>query len=72
MIQIITGVFLSQMLVGSYVSGKLFSTIINRRLQMWVDMNDTIGEQQAGFSKGLFNSRSYIYLACYCTKNNCL
>ena len=35
----------------SDVSGKLFSTIINRRLQMWVDMNDTIGEQQAGFRK---------------------
>ena len=35
----------------SDVSGKLFSTIINHRLQMWVDMNDTIGEQQAGFRK---------------------
>ena len=35
----------------SDVSGKLFSTIINRRLQMWVDMNNTIGEQQAGFRK---------------------
>ena len=35
----------------SDVSGKLFSTIINRRLQMWVDINDTIGEQQAGFRK---------------------
>ena len=35
----------------SDVSGKLFSTIINRRLQMWVDMNDTIGEQQLGFRK---------------------
>ena len=46
MIQIITGVF-----PLSDVSGKLFSTIINRRLQMWVDMNDTIGEQQAGFRK---------------------
>ena len=35
----------------SDVSGKLFSTTINRRLQMWVDMNNTNGEQQAGFRK---------------------
>ena len=28
----------------SDISGKLFSTIINRRLQMWVDMNNVIGE----------------------------
>ena len=35
----------------SDVSEKLFSTIINRRLQIWVDMNDTIGEQQAGLRK---------------------
>ena len=34
----------------SDVSGELFSTIINRQLQMWVDMNDVIGEQQAGLS----------------------
>ena len=34
----------------SDVSRKLFSTIINLRLQMWFDMNDVIGEQKAGFS----------------------
>ena len=34
----------------SDVSGKLFSTINNRRLQMWVDMNTT-GEQQTEFRK---------------------
>ena len=44
MIKIITGVFLSD------VSRKLFSIIISLRLQMWVDMNDVIGEQQARFS----------------------
>ena len=31
----------------SDISGKLSSTIISRRLQMWVDMNDAIGEHQA-------------------------
>ena len=35
----------------SDVSGTLFSTIINRPLQMRVNMNDVIGEQQAGFRK---------------------
>ena len=35
----------------SDVSGTLFSTIINRLLQMWIDMNDVIGEQQAAFRK---------------------
>ena len=33
----------------SYISGNLYSTILNRRLQMWVDMNNSVGEHQAGF-----------------------
>ena len=35
----------------SDVSGTLFSTIINRPLQMRVNMNDVTGEQQARFRK---------------------
>ena len=31
--------------------GKVFSTSINRRQQMWVNMNNAIDEQQAGFKK---------------------
>ena len=55
----------------SDVGGKLFSTIINCRLQMWVDMNETIGEQQAGFRKDSSTVDHIFYLACYCkTKNN--
>ena len=66
MIQIITGVFLSLMLVESCLV--LF---INRRLQMWVDMDDTLGEQQAGSGKTI--QQLIIYLPCLLLyKNNCL
>ena len=34
------------------LSSKLFSSIINNRLQEWVEENNVTGEQQAGFKKG--------------------
>lgn len=34
------------------VSSKLYSSIINRRLQEWVQQNNITGEHQAGFKKG--------------------
>jgi hypothetical protein len=36
----------------SNISCKLFSVIINNRLQEWVEENNLTGEQQAGFKKG--------------------
>jgi hypothetical protein len=36
----------------SDISSKLFGTIINRRLQEWVEENDITGDHQAGFKKG--------------------
>jgi hypothetical protein len=39
------GIFLSD------ISGKLYSKIINCRLQKWIDQNNCIGEHQAGFRK---------------------
>ena len=54
----------------SDVSGKLFSTIINRRLQMWVDMNDTIGVRRGS---GKTIQQLIIYLPCLLLyRNNCL
>ena len=36
----------------SDISGKLLiSTVLNRRLQLWVNMHDSVGEQQAGLDK---------------------
>ena len=35
----------------SDISGKLYSTVINRRLQLWIEMKDSVGEHQAGFRK---------------------
>ena len=34
------------------ISSKIYSTIINRRLQAWVEENNITGEHQAGFKKG--------------------
>eukprot|EP00745_Piridium_sociabile_P014995 TRINITY_DN220_c0_g1_i2.p1 TRINITY_DN220_c0_g1~~TRINITY_DN220_c0_g1_i2.p1 ORF type:complete len:782 (+),score=58.82 TRINITY_DN220_c0_g1_i2:69-2414(+) len=34
------------------ISSKLYSSIINNRLQEWVNMNNITGEHQAGFKKG--------------------
>eukprot|EP00745_Piridium_sociabile_P040774 TRINITY_DN79113_c0_g1_i3.p1 TRINITY_DN79113_c0_g1~~TRINITY_DN79113_c0_g1_i3.p1 ORF type:complete len:147 (-),score=2.11 TRINITY_DN79113_c0_g1_i3:18-458(-) len=36
----------------SDVSSKLFGSIINSRLQEWIEENNTTGEHQAGFKKG--------------------
>jgi hypothetical protein len=36
----------------SDISGKIYGSIINRRLQTWVSENDITGECQAGFKKG--------------------
>ena len=36
----------------SNICGKLFSIVINRRLQEWVEENDITGGHQAGFKKG--------------------
>lgn len=46
-------------------SSKLFSTIINRRLQTYVEENNLTGEHQAGFKKGYSTSdHMFTLLAC--------
>ena len=47
------------------ISSKLYSRIINDRLQTWVNMNDIIGECQAGFKKGYSSvDNMFTLLAC--------
>ena len=47
------------------ISSKSYRTIINKRLQTWVDENNITGEHQAGFKKG-YSTTDHIFtlLAC--------
>ena len=47
------------------ISSKLYSTIINNRLQEWVEQNNIAGEYQAGFKTG-YSTVDYVFtlLAC--------
>ena len=42
------------------ISGKLYSTVINNRLQEWIEQNDTTGEYQAGFKKN-YSTTDHIF-----------
>ena len=42
------------------ICSKLYSSIINSRLQDWVELNDITGEHQAGFKKG-YATIDYVY-----------
>jgi len=47
------------------VSSKVYATIINIRLQKWVEMNNITGEWQAGFKKGYSTvDHMFTLLAC--------
>jgi CRISPR/Cas system-associated protein endoribonuclease Cas2 len=47
------------------ISGKIYGTIINRRIQNWVNENNITGECQAGFKKGYSTiDHMFTLLAC--------
>ena len=55
----------------SDISGKLFSTVLNRRLQLWVDMHDSVAEQQASFRKD-YSTIDHYLLCLSLSKSSCL
>jgi hypothetical protein len=49
----------------SNISSKVYSTIINRRIQTWVSENDITGEFQAGFKPGYSTiDNIFVLMAC--------
>jgi len=49
----------------SDISSKLYGTIINRRLQEWVEENNITGEHQAGFKKG-YSTIDHLFTVISC------
>lgn len=49
------------------ISSKIYSFIINRRLQMWVDENNLTGEYQAGFKKN-YSTIDHIFTLMACVQ----
>ena len=46
--------------------GKLFTLIFNERLKLFVDTNNILGEEQAGFRSGY----ATVAMESYCSQNN--
>ena len=49
------------------ISSKVYSKIINKRIQNWVDVNNITGEQQAGFKKG-YSTIDHIFTLMTCVQ----
>ena len=50
------------------ISGKLFATILERRLRAWVDINELLDEGQAGFRPEYSTTDNLFTLQSLCTK----
>ena len=49
------------------VTSKLYSTVINNRLQKWVELNNITGEYQAGFKKG-YSITDHLFTLMVCVQ----
>ena len=49
----------------SDISSKLYGTVINRRLQEWVELHNLTGEYQAGFKKG-YSTTDHLFTLLGC------